>query len=78
MADREKSLYVGDAAGRKGDHSNTDFTMALNAGLNFETPEVRHTSRAAGAYPAGALSWHGTQIPQPARSLSPNRHEGLW
>lgn len=38
-------MYVGDAAGRvdmrgrKVDHANTDFTMALNAGLRFATPE---------------------------------------
>lgn len=38
-------MYVGDAAGRvdsrgrKIDHANTDFTMALNAGLRFATPE---------------------------------------
>lgn len=40
-ADHEKTIFVGDAAGRKGDHSDTDFTMALNAGIAFATPEVR-------------------------------------
>lgn len=42
--DMEKSIYVGDAAGRPTDHSNTDLTMALNAGLRFATPEVRTIS----------------------------------
>lgn len=43
----DKSLYVGDAAGRpeskkdkrKKDHSSADRLMAINAGLNFFTPE---------------------------------------
>jgi histidinol phosphatase-like enzyme len=39
-ADWSTAVYVGDAAGRKGDHSNTDYTMALNAGIKFVTPEV--------------------------------------
>jgi bifunctional polynucleotide phosphatase/kinase len=44
--DLEKSLFVGDAAGRfphqgrPADHSDTDFKFALNAGLKFTTPEV--------------------------------------
>jgi bifunctional polynucleotide phosphatase/kinase len=38
--DHASSVYVGDAAGRKRDHSNTDYTMALNAGMKFVTPEV--------------------------------------
>lgn len=36
----DKVVYVGDAAGRKRDHNNTDLTMALNAGIKFYTPEV--------------------------------------
>lgn len=44
--DIDKSVFVGDAAGRLGsgakrkDHSNTDYQFALNAGLKFVTPEV--------------------------------------
>lgn len=44
--DMEKSVYVGDAAGRlagvgrRKDHGDTDYKMALNAGLRFLTPEV--------------------------------------
>jgi bifunctional polynucleotide phosphatase/kinase len=44
--DMEKSVYVGDAAGRSAgvgrrkDHGDTDHKMALNAGLRFLTPEV--------------------------------------
>jgi bifunctional polynucleotide phosphatase/kinase len=42
----EKSFYVGDAAGRPGnkfrarDHSCDDRKFALNAGLQFLTPEM--------------------------------------
>ncbi|KAI5451606.1 DNA kinase/phosphatase Pnk1, variant 2 [Naganishia albida] len=37
--DYEKSFYVGDAAGRTGDHNDTDRKFAVNAGLIFYTPE---------------------------------------
>jgi bifunctional polynucleotide phosphatase/kinase len=36
----EVSYYVGDAAGRPGDHSDSDRKWALNVGLPFFTPEV--------------------------------------
>jgi bifunctional polynucleotide phosphatase/kinase len=32
-------FYVGDAAGRSGDHSNSDAAFAINAGVEFFTPE---------------------------------------
>lgn len=35
----EESFYVGDAAGRKGDHADSDFKFAFNTGLNPLTPE---------------------------------------
>lgn len=38
--DWANAMYVGDAAGRKTDHGNTDYTMALNAKIKFATPEV--------------------------------------
>lgn len=31
--------YVGDAAGREGDHSDTDLKFSLNCGFKFSTPE---------------------------------------
>lgn len=37
--DVENSFYVGDAAGRAGDHNDTDRKFAVNAGLTFYTPE---------------------------------------
>ncbi|GAA6011052.1 hypothetical protein JCM11491_005920 [Sporobolomyces phaffii] len=37
--DYEKSFYVGDAAGRAGDHADTDRKFASNCGLPFFTPE---------------------------------------
>jgi bifunctional polynucleotide phosphatase/kinase len=33
------SVFVGDAAGRPGDHADTDRKFAINVGLCFETPE---------------------------------------
>ncbi|CAN8269325.1 unnamed protein product [Cochlearia groenlandica] len=37
--DMDKSFYVGDAAGRKGDHSDADIKFAQANGLKFLTPE---------------------------------------
>ncbi|KAK4702938.1 bifunctional polynucleotide phosphatase/kinase, partial [Phenoliferia sp. Uapishka_3] len=37
--DFDKSFFVGDAAGRPDDHSDSDKIMAQNAGLTFFTPE---------------------------------------
>ncbi|GAA6052022.1 hypothetical protein JCM3770_002325 [Rhodotorula araucariae] len=37
--DYAESFYVGDAAGRQSDHSDTDRKFALNCGLPFFTPE---------------------------------------
>ncbi|XP_010552122.1 PREDICTED: polynucleotide 3'-phosphatase ZDP isoform X2 [Tarenaya hassleriana] len=37
--DMEKSFYVGDAAGRKDDHSDADIKFAHAIGLKFYTPE---------------------------------------
>ncbi|VVA97663.1 unnamed protein product [Arabis nemorensis] len=37
--DMDKSFYVGDAAGRNGDHSDTDIKFAQASGLKFYTPE---------------------------------------
>ncbi|KAK5796732.1 hypothetical protein VI817_006016 [Penicillium citrinum] len=37
--DLAKSVYVGDAAGRPGDHSATDRGFAVNVGIPFKTPE---------------------------------------
>jgi bifunctional polynucleotide phosphatase/kinase len=32
-------IYIGDAAGRKGDHSDVDIKFAINIGVTFMTPE---------------------------------------
>ncbi|KAK9325816.1 polynucleotide kinase 3 phosphatase-domain-containing protein [Lipomyces orientalis] len=37
--DREHSFFVGDAAGRRGDHSSGDKDFAKNLGIMFYTPE---------------------------------------
>ncbi|GMG21283.1 unnamed protein product [Ambrosiozyma monospora] len=39
LIDMEKSFYVGDAAGRKSDFSDSDKKFAENVGLKFYTPE---------------------------------------
>lgn len=39
--DKDRSFFVGDAAGRKGDFAGTDRKWALNVGIKFYTPEVR-------------------------------------
>lgn len=36
---RNRSLFVGDAAGRKGDHANSDKLFAMNLSVPFQTPE---------------------------------------
>lgn len=36
---RSNSFYCGDACGRKGDFSDTDYKFALNCMINFKTPE---------------------------------------
>lgn len=53
--DLEKSLFVGDAAGRpagggkRKDHSDTDYKFSLNVGLRFLTPEVSLTAASLGS-----------------------------
>ncbi|KAI0811093.1 PNK3P-domain-containing protein [Irpex lacteus] len=37
--DLDASFFIGDAAGRKGDHSSSDRKWALNVGIPFMTPE---------------------------------------
>lgn len=39
FVDKEKSFYVGDAAGRDGDHLLDDLNFAKNVGLTFQIPE---------------------------------------
>ena len=40
IIDHKESFYCGDACGRKGDHSDTDYKFALNIGVRFVLPEV--------------------------------------
>lgn len=39
LLDKTKSIYCGDACGRKTDFSNSDLLFALNIGIQFMTPE---------------------------------------
>ncbi|KKZ64652.1 hypothetical protein EMCG_09434 [[Emmonsia] crescens] len=39
LLDLERSIFVGDAAGREGDHSCVDRDFAANIGIPFKTPE---------------------------------------
>jgi bifunctional polynucleotide phosphatase/kinase len=38
--DRSSSLYIGDMAGRKGDHLASDLLFAMNLDVEFQVPEV--------------------------------------
>jgi bifunctional polynucleotide phosphatase/kinase len=40
IEDKKDSYFVGDAAGRADDFASTDRKFALNAGIQFYTPEV--------------------------------------
>jgi bifunctional polynucleotide phosphatase/kinase len=44
LQDKNDSYFVGDAAGRADDFASTDRKFALNVGIQFYTPEVRHHS----------------------------------
>ncbi|OQD70035.1 hypothetical protein PENDEC_c027G02805 [Penicillium decumbens] len=46
--DMKESFFVGDAAGRPGDHSAADLGFASNAGLKFNTPEQFFLGQAPG------------------------------
>ena len=39
VVDLDASFYVGDAAGREGDHADSDLAFARNVGITFYTPE---------------------------------------
>lgn len=43
-----KSVFIGDAAGRKNDFADTDLKFALNAGMLFKTPETFFANRISG------------------------------
>ena len=43
--DKKASVFVGDAAGRPGDHAVTDRQWAENVGIPFLTPEVIYPFR---------------------------------
>lgn len=51
----EASFYVGDAAGRKGDHDNSDQAFAEAVGLHFFT-ERQFFQSEAGNHPLPALA----------------------
>jgi bifunctional polynucleotide phosphatase/kinase len=38
---QETAFFVGNAAGRRNDHSSSDRKFASNVGMQFYTPEVR-------------------------------------
>ncbi|TFY68068.1 hypothetical protein EVJ58_g1248 [Rhodofomes roseus] len=50
--DKSASIFVGDAAGRQGDHASTDRKWALNVGLPFYTPEPKREIVVFVGYPS--------------------------
>jgi len=48
---RQESLYIGDMAGRKGDHSYSDLMFAVNLGVPFSIPEAFYGSKISEADP---------------------------
>ncbi|CAD6573099.1 MAG: hypothetical protein TREMPRED_000722 [Tremellales sp. Tagirdzhanova-0007] len=66
--DLERSLFVGDAAGRvaaqgkRKDHSDTDLKFALNVGLKFLTPEEHFLSHPRPTYPIPPTGFHPAKL----------------
>lgn len=69
LPDFSQSFFIGDAAGRKDDHSSTDRKLALNIGIPFLTPEVRHLFVLFGSsltLPSGILPGSPSRAVHPA------------
>jgi len=49
---KNKSFYVGDAAGRKNDHSDSDLNFAHNIGIKFIIPELYITNISYDNFPS--------------------------
>lgn len=67
----DDSFYVGDAAGRPKDHSNTDRLFAINGNLEFFTPEQYFDHRKEKLPPLPERPWlinETGQIEEPIRS----------
>ncbi|KAK4683660.1 bifunctional polynucleotide phosphatase/kinase, partial [Tremellales sp. Uapishka_1] len=66
--DVENSVYVGDAAGRsdsgvrRKDHGDTDYKMALNAGLRFLTPEEHFLSLPRPPFPEPPIGFRPSDL----------------
>jgi bifunctional polynucleotide phosphatase/kinase len=45
------NIYIGDAAGRPGDHADSDLKFAINCGVDFRTPEEYVKFGAFGEFP---------------------------
>ncbi|GAA5986189.1 hypothetical protein JCM11641_002883 [Rhodosporidiobolus odoratus] len=57
--DYTESFYVGDAAGRVGDHNDTDRKLAVNSGLLFFTPEEYFLGKSSA--PFQLSGWNAAQ-----------------
>ncbi|KAI0713316.1 PNK3P-domain-containing protein [Earliella scabrosa] len=64
------SFFVGDAAGRKGDHSSTDRKWALNIGIPFFTPEEYFLGLPAAPY--DLPGFHPSSLPKDEPRLVPS------
>ncbi|KAI0807045.1 PNK3P-domain-containing protein [Fomes fomentarius] len=67
--DTSQSFFIGDAAGRKDDHSSTDRKLALNIGIPFFTPEEYFLGLPAARYTLPGF--HPSSLPSNEPHLIP-------
>ncbi|CDJ61545.1 polynucleotide kinase-3'-phosphatase, putative [Eimeria maxima] len=60
--DYPRVFFVGDAAGRPGDHSAADLKLALNVGMHFYTPEQFFGGKGAPHLPLLSRRLHGAVV----------------
>ncbi|KAH9925332.1 PNK3P-domain-containing protein [Fomitopsis serialis] len=69
VIDKSSSVFVGDAAGRQGDHASTDRKWALNVELPFYTPEEYFLNLPAAPYTLPGF--HVSSLPADLPRITP-------